>query len=736
MQRELCMTTTVKRILQICILLLGLYSLAGFVLAPWIIKSQIIKQSEKRLQTTPKVGAVSLNPFTFELEIKDFLLPSKDQEKPRLVFNRFSLNLTLYTLLKQEIRLKSVVLDGAAARFVVFKTGDTNWKLTPTGEPEKDTSQDSDWVLTLEQIQIRKSGVDFFDYTHATPLELPLGPMNLSAANISTSLGSTTSLKSLNISFGEQGSLNLSGDMQLKPVTVNVAVEARQVPLDFLTAYLSDHTYLTLKEGLADTVSRIQYKNGRVNVTGEAQIHNLALVPENQDKPVVEWQQLDLQGIDISTSPLDLKAAELVLKGLKTDVELLKDGTLNFRSFLKHPPQAPAEKQTTESAEPAKSKSPVKYYIGKLTLNDGRVNYADLQIRPNFKALVHDLDGSIGPISPKVDEKIQIALAGQVEAYGKFKGKGFVIPRTKRPTLDLGMNFHNIEMTTFTPYSGHFAGYEIKKGKLFLDLNYKLVNNRIKGSNKVLLDQFTLGDKIESKNATGWPLKLGLALMKDRKGQIKFQLPVEGDVNSPSFSLGNLIWTAVKNMIINIVAAPFDFLASLVGGGDDMQNIHFAAGQAELKASEKDKLTKLALALAERPQLSLEIRGEYQTADRQALQAKALEEQMLPLLAKNKDRAKAVKGLAQKILKPEDFDSIDEQFAKDPVGRTAAWEKKTSESLPVSDDELKALALARGKAVMTELAAVKVETERLYLLSGSAGDAGKAPQVTLLLKEK
>lgn len=735
MQRELCMTTTVKRILQIGLLLLGLYSLAGFVLAPWIIKSQIIQQCEKRLQTTPKVGAVSLNPFTFELVIKDFLLPSKDQEKPRLAFNHFSVNLTWYALFNQEIRLKSVMLDGATARFVVFKSGDTNWELTPTGEPEKDTSQDSDWILTLEQIQIHESGVDFFDYTHATPLELPLGPMNLAAANISTSLGSTTSLKSLNISFGEQGSLNLSGDMQLKPVTVNLAVEARQVPLDFLTAYLSDHTYLTLKKGQADTVSRIQYQNGRVRVTGEAQIHDLALVPENQDKPVVEWAQLDLQGIDVTTGPLDLRAAELVLKGLKTDVELRKDGTLNFRSFVKKSPQAPAEAGTTKPADATK-KAPLKYHIAKLTLSDGLVNYADLQIRPNFKALVHGLEGSVGPISPKADEKIQIALSGQVEAYGKFKGKGFVIPGTKRPTLDLDMNFHNIEMTTFTPYSGHFAGYEIKKGKLFLDLNYKLVNSRIKGSNKVLLDQFTLGDKVESKNATGWPLKLGLALMKDRKGQIKFQLPVEGDVNSPSFSLGNLIWTAVKNMIINIVAAPFDFLASLVGGGDDMQDIRFAPGQSELKAGEKEKLIKLAQALAERPQLNLEIRGEYQAADRQALQVKALEEKLEPLLTKNKDRSKAVRAVAKENLQPEAFEAIEDQYAKDPAGRTAAWEKKTAEALSVSDDELKGLALARGKAVMTELAAGKVETERLYLLSGRAGEAGKAPQVTLLLKEK
>jgi hypothetical protein len=47
---------------------------------------------------------------------------------------------------------------------------------------------------------------------------------------------------------------------------------------------------------------------------------------------------------------------------------------------------------------------------------------------------------------------------------------------------DLALSFKNIELTTFTPYSGKFSGYAIKKGKLSLDLKYKLSENALRAT--------------------------------------------------------------------------------------------------------------------------------------------------------------------------------------------------------------------------------------------------------------
>ncbi|MDG0816290.1 DUF748 domain-containing protein [Bdellovibrio svalbardensis] len=452
---------------------------------------------------------------------------------------------------------------------------------------------------------------------------------------------------------------------------------------------------------------------------------------------------MQIKEIKFQTVPMSLRVQEVNLLKPRTEIVLRKDGTLNFKDFMRSsraasgsPPSSGGAPKSEEGAS-----SSFDYLVNKVTISDGLLDYTDQQIRPRFSSHIHGLEGQIGPVSVNLMDKMNVTLAGLVEAYGKFEGKGYFIPGIKTPSLNLDMRFHNIELTTFTPYSGKFAGYEISKGKLFLDINYTLVNNQIKGKNQVLLDQFTLGNKIESENSTHWPVKLALALMKDRNGQIKFKLPVEGDVHSPSFSWGNLIWTAIKNMVINIVAAPFDFIASLVGGGPELQTLLFEPGTSSLQQGETEKFQKIARILEERPGLAMEIKGQYQDLDAEVLQHNNINRNLEPFLKKNKgDRPAALRAMAQSIFKKEDFNNLVTTYQAahgvDEIGLAQELENKLAATVVVSDDELKALALSRGKVVMAGLSVQKVNLERLYLLAGTRAEKGKPSQVLLNLKER
>ena len=61
----------------------------------------------------------------------------------------------------------------------------------------------------------------------------------------------------------------------------------------------------------------------------------------------------------------------------------------------------------------------------------------------------------------------------------------------------------------------------------------------MQGKNRIFLDQLTLGDKVDSPDATSLPVKLGIALLKDSNGLIELDLPVNGDLRNPEFSIGN-----------------------------------------------------------------------------------------------------------------------------------------------------------------------------------------------------
>lgn len=107
-------------------------------------------------------------------------------------------------------------------------------------------------------------------------------------------------------------------------------------------------------------------------------------------------------------------------------------------------------------------------------------------------------------------------------------------------------------------------------------------------------------------------------------------VPVEGDVNNPSFDLSGVISGAILNVLTKAITAPFTLLANLVGSEEDLQRISFSTGSATLGDKSKAKLTELGTALSERPNLELVITGRLNlSADRERLQRNQLKDVLL-----------------------------------------------------------------------------------------------------------
>ena len=172
---------------------------------------------------------------------------------------------------------------------------------------------------------------------------------------------------------------------------------------------------------------------------------------------------------------------------------------------------------------------------------------------------------------------------------------------------DLGLNFRNIELTIFNPYSGKFAGYNITKGKLTTLLHYKVQGRKLDAQHHITVDQLEFGAKTASKDAVSLPVKLAVALLKDRNGVIDLDIPVSGTLDDPTFRLAPIIWKVFVNILKKAVTAPFALLGSLFGGGPDLQFIDFRPGAADLDSAAADKARTMAKALTERPQLKIEV---------------------------------------------------------------------------------------------------------------------------------
>src|SRR5258708_36474489 len=129
------------------------------------------------------------------------------------------------------------------------------------------------------------------------------------------------------------------------------------------------------------------------------------------------------------------------------------------------------------------------------------------------------------------------------------------------------LNFRNMELSTFNPHSGKFAGYNITQGKLTTELHYKVDGRKLDAQHHIVVEQLEFGEKTASKDAVSLPVKLAVSLLKDRNGVIDLNLPVTGSLDDPQCRLAPIILKVFVNILEKAVTAPLALLGSLFGGG-------------------------------------------------------------------------------------------------------------------------------------------------------------------------
>ena len=112
---------------------------------------------------------------------------------------------------------------------------------------------------------------------------------------------------------------------------------------------------------------------------------------------------------------------------------------------------------------------------------------------------------------------------------------------------------------------------------------------------------------MKSDKATSLPVKLGLALLKDRRGEIHLDVPITGQIDDPKFNIWRIVFQVIKNLLVKAVTSPFSLLSSLFGGGSDLSVIGFPPGISLLQTAEEQKLESLAKGLNERPELKMSL---------------------------------------------------------------------------------------------------------------------------------
>jgi hypothetical protein len=286
----------------------------------------------------------------------------------------------------------------------------------------------------------------------------------------------------------------------------------------------------------------------------------------------------------------------------------------------------------------------------------------------------------------------------------------------------------------------------VEKGKLTFNVAYLMENRKLDATNSIAINQLTLGDSVESPDAVSLPIKLAVALLKDREGNIALDLPVSCSLDDPEFKIGRVVLTVLKNLVVKIVTSPFAALGALAGGGEELSYLDFDAGVSEIDAENGQKMDKLAKILYERPGLKLDIQGAATPeADGEALRFMLLEnrlkgEKLQQMMKSGKSAVpleEIVIGDAEKpVLLETVFAAsgiaVPVDDSKKPVELTPeTMEKLLRTHTEVTKNDYRKLANARAFNAKTDLLENgRVERERIFIVEPSAGTKAQAQEGT------
>jgi hypothetical protein len=317
---------------------------------------------------------------------------------------------------------------------------------------------------------------------------------------------------------------------------------------------------------------------------------------------------------------MQLAIREVATDGLYSRVVINKDKTTNLGEIFPSEEQSKTDKDKTDKNKSDQKKSAEKKLkkekqdsmplkIGVVKINNGAALFSDLSLVMPFALNMTDLNGTIKDISSSKTQTASVDIDGKVNRIAPIKINGSLKPFDIEEFLDIKLKLEDVDLTAITPYMAHFAGYVIDKGKIRLDLNYKIKEKKLLAENNVVIDQLTLGEEIESPDAVSLPVKLAIGLLQDQNGVIDLDLPMEGSLDEPEFSIAGLIGKVLINLLTKAATSPFSLLGGLGGAGDDASGVVFARGLSKLDDAELEKLKKISEALKSRPKLKVEVKG-------------------------------------------------------------------------------------------------------------------------------
>ena len=383
---------------------------------------------------------------------------------------------------------------------------------------------------------------------------------------------------------------------------------------------------------------------------------------------------------------------------------------------------------------------PAHFALCNLRLNDAELRFDDqpvkrLHVIDALNLALPFISNLPAQVEVKVEPRLAFALNGTA-----FDSGARATPFARTRSRYLKLAFTQLDLAPYLGYLPASLPVRVTKDSLSADLDITFAMPPSAAPSVAMKGRLS-ANGLTFTDAAGVPLldwqslQLGLRDVQPLARKLAFDtLRIDGlrlQATRDAAGRINLLQLAAAPVEANAITAPFSLLAG-GGGGDDLSVVKFKPGTAQIVATGVGAIDKVAKALAERPALKMTVTGAADLAtEREAFQSAALDARLVAKQRRDALRAGAPASAAStpvtlrlderaRPLKQLYTDTELPNKPRNPIGFAQDIPGPDMEPLlkaraPVTEEAVRALALARGIAVRDAPLAKGLTTERLFL---------------------
>ena len=583
-----------------------LYTLAGFFFIPDLLKRKLSNNVLEHSGRELSVDAVSVNPFTFDLKFTNLSL-EESAGAPSVSVDHIQARLHPASLFRRGWLVRDMVIDLPRVAFqALIENGEV---FAPAGilfGAVTAIANSTEW--SIESLKVNRGVLNISTDDAVPPVKLT--DLELRILNLRTAPGTPGNFT---LTATINRSARLEGEGWLAPADAEIEADFSISGVD--AARFGGYVDLgpTVKLASARLVANagLSYRENRLHLDGEAEIHDIRIVDSINNAPVFTASALYAAGIVIDPSAQLTSVEAVKVENPYLTITRDAEGKTNLSQWL----------LPWVSNHPNAYTKQASLLVDTIEVISGRAEFTDLSMAPPVRMMTDQISGTLtqGDTGPATFATLK--LEGEVNESGAGSFNASWYPYAPDHSMTAKLTLRDIGLPPLSPYLRSFTGRDITQGDLNLDLDYEISNNELGVQDRLVVNGLILGSRAEALIGADLPLDLALALLKDNNGLLSLSIPVPRIPVDEGFDLPAVLGQAFHDFVIGLVAEPFAVISDLAGqAGTKLGSVKFAGGNAAIAQTQEQGIALLSGALSQRPGLGLRVYPGYDpVADRDAL---------------------------------------------------------------------------------------------------------------------